>query len=506
MGTHTHSAVARTAALLLFVTTLGSGVVAAEAAEGHVEATALDCRYDASTGTMLPVATVQRLESASSSDNRVSTVMALMDGDLLVDQLSAGEVNSDGSVTQSGLVMIAPGAQTDVTPWGGTFGDTSRAGAPALVPDHTYTVRVRNYEFASGEQTLRYFECITTPSDEVDTDGDGLTDAEEKALETDRLDTDTDDDFLADGAEVEQGLDPLDRDSDDGAVRDDREISKGSDPTSDADDIPLPYDTFWRDLVDMAAGDYRVAKKKGDATRGYYHQVLNLVCSAAGVSEARPAGATAMKYCPAMAEAVGAGYGEWAGDFPYEVFRSFLPTVDDAEISATGKKAKRLAHALCAMATTFLSPAAGFACERRLDDIGFSIAGSVHAAHHLYPNFVRHAESIIGSADGGTRLQTGILTQNMTVMRKQHQLLFSKAVKPGFDSVYEVSGVYKWIARKFVPFAASCERENAIREAMRNVLGTKRGNKVFLSTDATGKSDIVTTYRCRAWMKAAHLL
>ena len=201
----------------------------------------------------------------------------------------------------------------------------------------------------------------------------------------------------------------------------------------------------------MAAADYDVAKGYGAATKGYYHQVLNLVCSAAGVSELRPAGPTAMKYCPAMADAVGTGYGEWAGDFPYEVFGSFLPTVDDEEIARTGKQAKRLGHALCGMATTVLGPVAGFQCERQLDDIGFSIAGTVHAAHHLYPNFVRHAARIIRSADGGTRLQIGILTDNMTVMREQHHLLFSKAVKPGFDSVHEVSGVYKWIARSSFP-------------------------------------------------------
>ena len=91
-------------------------------------------------------------------------------------------------------------------------------------------------------------------------------------------------------------------------------------------------------------------------------------------------------------------------------------------------------------------------------------------------------------------------------MRHQHHLLFSEAVLPGFDAVYEVSGAYKWIAKTFVPFAASCERENAILAAMRKVLGRGRGTKVFAATDRHHDGNIVTTKRCIAWVAASHLL
>ena len=71
----------------------------------------------------------------------------------------------------------------------------------------------------------------------VDTDGDGLSDAEELARGTDPLDPDTDDDGLLDGDEVARGTDPLDRDTDDDGLSDGEEVAAGTDPLdSDTDD------------------------------------------------------------------------------------------------------------------------------------------------------------------------------------------------------------------------------------------------------------------------------
>ena len=342
---------------------------------------------------------------------------------------------------------------------------------------------------------------------EPDSDQDGVVDIAEDAMGTDKSNPDTDSDFLNDGQELQLGTDPLDRDSDHGGVRDDREVLiDHTNPKEASDDLPMDYEVYWHGLVDTAAADYKLAKSFGGATKGYYHQILNLVCSAAGVSKARPAGASAMKSCAAMRAAVGPDYGTWAGDFPYEVFRSFLPTVDRSEIQATKKKALILGHSMCAAAAGALGPVAGVDCERHLDDIGFSVAGTLHATHHLYPNFVKYAERVTASADGGTHLQIGILTRNVEVMRRQHHALFAKAVVPGFEAVNEVSGVYKWIAQKFVPFAASCERENAIRDAMRKTLGKAKGDRTYASTDPHNQGDIVTAKKCRVWMKASHLI
>ena len=74
----------------------------------------------------------------------------------------------------------------------------------------------------------------------VDTDGDGLTDDEERALGTDPNDADTDDDTLSDGDEVRLfGTNPIDVDSDDDGFQDAGELEAGSNP-NEAASIPLP--------------------------------------------------------------------------------------------------------------------------------------------------------------------------------------------------------------------------------------------------------------------------
>ncbi|MCD6461601.1 MAG: hypothetical protein J7L61_02540, partial [Thermoplasmata archaeon] len=58
----------------------------------------------------------------------------------------------------------------------------------------------------------------------VDTDFDGLSDAEEVEAGTDPLDPDTDGDMLADGREIGEGTDPLDPDTDDDGLLDGWEV------------------------------------------------------------------------------------------------------------------------------------------------------------------------------------------------------------------------------------------------------------------------------------------
>lgn len=64
----------------------------------------------------------------------------------------------------------------------------------------------------------------------ADTDGDGLTDAEEKDLGLDPDVADSDDDALPDGDEVSLGTDPLNADSDGDSLLDGEEVSAGTDP------------------------------------------------------------------------------------------------------------------------------------------------------------------------------------------------------------------------------------------------------------------------------------
>ena len=71
----------------------------------------------------------------------------------------------------------------------------------------------------------------------TDSDGDGLTDAEEAVLGTDPANPDSDDDGLSDGEEVNTYLtDPLLADTDGGGVADGAEVAAGTDPLNPADD------------------------------------------------------------------------------------------------------------------------------------------------------------------------------------------------------------------------------------------------------------------------------
>ncbi len=71
----------------------------------------------------------------------------------------------------------------------------------------------------------------TTPAVEVDSDGDGLTDAEERGFGTDPRNVDTDGDGLTDREELEQwGTDPLNEDTDGDTFADGSEIENGYDP------------------------------------------------------------------------------------------------------------------------------------------------------------------------------------------------------------------------------------------------------------------------------------
>jgi hypothetical protein len=76
-----------------------------------------------------------------------------------------------------------------------------------------------------------------------DTDGDGLTDAEETELGTDPAIVDTDEDELGDGDEVDAGSDPLEPDTDGDGILDGAEVANGTDPTkadTDGDGISDP--------------------------------------------------------------------------------------------------------------------------------------------------------------------------------------------------------------------------------------------------------------------------
>jgi hypothetical protein len=80
----------------------------------------------------------------------------------------------------------------------------------------------------------------TTPAD-VDTDGDGLTDAQEAKLGTDPKMVDTDGDGLTDREEVQvYHTDPLKRDTDGDGYTDGEEVKNGYNPNGPGKLLPIP--------------------------------------------------------------------------------------------------------------------------------------------------------------------------------------------------------------------------------------------------------------------------
>ncbi|HEY7642596.1 MAG TPA: PKD domain-containing protein [Steroidobacteraceae bacterium] len=138
-----------------------------------------------------------------------------------------GDALSIASVTQPahGTTSIN-GAAVRYTPAAGFFGADS----------FTYSVS-DGVESATANVALTVNGGGGPP---VDSDGDGLTDDEERALGTDPNDPDTDDDTLPDGDEVNlYGTNPKAADSDGDGFRDIDELQAGSDPNAAAS-TPLP--------------------------------------------------------------------------------------------------------------------------------------------------------------------------------------------------------------------------------------------------------------------------
>lgn len=77
----------------------------------------------------------------------------------------------------------------------------------------------------------------------IDSDGDGLTDAEEAILGTNPNVQDSDGDDVLDADEVALNLNPLEKDTDGDDLEDGEELAQGSDP-SDGNDYPYDIDGF----------------------------------------------------------------------------------------------------------------------------------------------------------------------------------------------------------------------------------------------------------------------
>ncbi|MFY1830716.1 cell envelope biogenesis protein OmpA, partial [Myxococcus fulvus] len=111
---------------------------------------------------------------------------------------------------------------------------------------HTLEVRAVDAAGNVDDSPASYAWVIT-----ADSDGDGLTDAEEVALGTDPNNADTDGDGLPDGIEVKvAGTDPLDDDTDDDGLLDGNEDANHNGLVDDGETDPKKADTDGDGLTD----------------------------------------------------------------------------------------------------------------------------------------------------------------------------------------------------------------------------------------------------------------
>ena len=106
----------------------------------------------------------------------------------------------------------------------------------------------------------------------ADTDGDGLSDADEATLGTDPTLADTDGDGLDDGEEVDLGTDPVSMDTDGDTFIDPLEINENFDPL-DGEDIPYIGGYGGRDICveDSAPAAYSPGDTVSDFTLNDQH-------------------------------------------------------------------------------------------------------------------------------------------------------------------------------------------------------------------------------------------
>jgi hypothetical protein len=161
-----------------------------------------------------------------------------------------------GAFTLSWPTLIGKNYQlkvsTDLVTW-------TNLGNPVTTTQNTHTIGINTTQPNNSIPSNVFWQINVT---DLDTDGDGLTDAEEHALGTDPQIPDTDADGLSDRAEIRIGTNPLIRDSDGDGSSDAEEASAATDPNSNASHPPQ-----WRsvtrtlnyDFTQMISGNLGVA-------------------------------------------------------------------------------------------------------------------------------------------------------------------------------------------------------------------------------------------------------
>jgi hypothetical protein len=229
-------------------------------------------------------------------------------------------------------------------------------------------------------------------------------------------------------------------------------------------EVPTPD---WAGLVDSAKAQYELAKQYAPATKGYYGQVLNIVCAAARSSD--PACAP-MKPYPTTA---------WAGPFIYSVFDAYLrdPNFAVNTTKAAAINAAAETYMKCKTCGPGLVKDLLVKTGSNAGDVASLVAGADHFVNNLEPAFDDYIATLIESTPEAD------VTAALQALRAEHKALFEYAVKPGFDVQarrHELSNSadVDWsptrIAKTAVPIAASLDREKSILNALTTKYGAAK--------------------------------
>ena len=274
-------------------------------------------------------------------------------------------------------------------------------------------------------------------------------------------------------------------------------------------------DDPWDPLISIAAGELlTVNGRRLAGARGFFEQILNIVCGAA--RSPRPVCSDmAPAYAPTQWASNGVGCARHRSRpdcWVFNVFAGYLhepekrrpPETPNGVAATLEAHARAGARALCRQLRLGVVICDLFA---RRPEAQTLYAGIVHFNFALDPYFKKVTQTILRPRN---KSRSGV-SRALRAIRRQHNALVQFSVLPGFDRVFADGGLVgpaKTIAQKTVPFAAVCFRENAIYKTLltsKYGFGPTAGRRYYnAATPPTARSTFRST-RCAALLALAAL-
>ncbi|HEV2127692.1 MAG TPA: hypothetical protein VGR22_03625 [Thermomicrobiales bacterium] len=154
------------------------------------------------------------------------------------DRLASGELTITATSDEAAVVVARIGPAIESIEEPATPVASQELETPEATPEPTATPVP-----ATPVATPSPATPVAEEPQDIDSDGDGVDNADEIAAGTNPDDPDTDDDGLFDGVEIELGTDPLSADTDEDGILDGDEVfSAGTDPLNSDTDGDVLYD------------------------------------------------------------------------------------------------------------------------------------------------------------------------------------------------------------------------------------------------------------------------